>query len=94
MAENPGGDRQRVGGGAELPQGIDTPGVEELPRGDKTYGVTPKVDRVPGEDGRGRGGDRTPPTTRETEASGDSGRDKEITSGPWPAVPTAPCPSM
>ena len=28
VAENPGGDRQGVGGGIKPPQGIDTPGVE------------------------------------------------------------------
>ena len=63
VAENPGEDRQGVGGGFELPRDIDTPGVEELPQGDKTFGVTPKGDEVPGEDGRGRGGDGNPPTT-------------------------------
>ena len=94
MAENSGGGRQGVEGGVESPLGIDTPGVEELPRGDETSGGTPEGDGVPGEDGWGLGGDGNSLNTQETEASGDSGRDKEITSGPWPAVPTAPCPSM
>ena len=35
MAENPCGDRQGVVGEVNLSQGIDTPGVEELPRGGK-----------------------------------------------------------
>ena len=58
VAENPGGDCQGVGGGVELQRGIENPGVEELPRGGEISGVTPKVDRVPGSDGRtgaGRG---------------------------------------
>ena len=36
VAENPRGDHQGVGGRVELPRGIDTPGIEELPQGDKT----------------------------------------------------------
>ena len=36
VAENPNGDRQGVGGGVELPQGINTPGVGALPQGDET----------------------------------------------------------
>ena len=31
VAENPGGDRQGVGGGVKPLQGVDTPLVEELP---------------------------------------------------------------
>ena len=42
VAENPGGDRQGVGGGVESPQGINTPGVDALPRGDETPGVATK----------------------------------------------------
>ena len=61
MAENSGGGRQGVEGGVESPLGIDTPGVEELPQGDDTSGVTPEGDRVPGEDGRVQGEDRNPP---------------------------------
>ena len=33
VAENPRRYRQGVGGGFELPHGIETPGVAELPRG-------------------------------------------------------------
>ena len=33
VAKNPQGSRQVVGGGVELPQVNDTPGVTELPRG-------------------------------------------------------------
>ena len=36
VVENPRGSRQGVGGGIELPQGNNTPGVAELPWGDKT----------------------------------------------------------
>ena len=61
VAENSGGNRQGVQGGVESPQGIDTPGVAELPRGDETPGVTTAGEGVPGEDGRGQGGDKTPP---------------------------------
>ena len=60
MAENPGVDRQGVQGGVESPQGIDTPGVAELLRGDQTTGVTTEGDGVPGEDGRGQGEDGNP----------------------------------
>ena len=58
-----GADRQGVGGGVELPQGIDTPEVEVLHQGDKTSLVTIEVEGVPGEDGRGSGGDGNPLTT-------------------------------
>ena len=68
MAEKPEGDRQGVGGGVKLLQGIDTTKMEELPWGDNTPRVTPRGDRVPGEDGQGREGDKTPFTTRETKA--------------------------
>ena len=40
VAENSGGEIQGVGGGVDLPRGINTPGVEEVPWGDKTSGVT------------------------------------------------------
>ena len=61
VAENLGGERQGVQGGVKLPQGIDTPGVTELPRGDETPRVATEGEGVPGEDGRGQGGDGTPP---------------------------------
>ena len=32
VADNPRGDSQGLGGGVESPQGIDTPGVDALPR--------------------------------------------------------------
>ena len=35
VAENPGGNHQGVVGGVEFPEEIDTPGVHELPWGDK-----------------------------------------------------------
>ena len=52
-----GGDCQEVGGGVDSPRGTKTTGVEELPRGDKTFRVTPEGDIVPGEDKQGRGED-------------------------------------
>ena len=70
--------------------GIDTPGVEELPRGDETSGGTPEGDGVPGEDGQGRGGGGPPPTNQETEANRDSGGNEEMTSGPGTAALTSP----
>ena len=42
-----------MGGVVELLQGINTPGVEELPRGDETYGVLTEGNGVAGEDRRG-----------------------------------------
>ena len=63
VAENPGGDRQGVREGVDSPQGINTPGVEEFPRGDETPGVATEGEGVPGEDRRGQGGNVKPPTT-------------------------------
>ena len=60
VAENHGGDRQGVRGGVELPQGIDTPGVDEFPRWNKNPGVSAEGEGVTREDGRGRGGTETP----------------------------------
>ena len=48
VAENPGGDRQGVGGVVESPRVINVPVVEELPWGDETSRATPEVDGVPG----------------------------------------------
>ena len=78
VAENPWGDRQGVGGGVESPRGTDNPGVEELPRGDKTSGVTPEGDVVPGADGRGQGGDGNSPATRDTEGRRNTRRGEEM----------------
>ena len=61
MVENPRGDRQGVRGGVKLPQGINTPGVEELPPGYEASRVTTKGEGEPGEDGRGRGRYNPPP---------------------------------
>ena len=47
------GDCQGVGGGVDSPKGTDTPGVEELPWGDETSGVSPEGDGVLGLDSRG-----------------------------------------
>ena len=90
VAENSGGGGQIVGGGVKLPQVIDTPVVEELPRGNETYGMSTKGGGVPGEDRRVQGGDRNPPTTQETKAFGSSGSDKGMTSGPGLLAPSSP----
>ena len=73
-----------------MPQGIDTPGVEEFPWGDKTSGVPIEGKGVLGEDGRGRIGDGNPPTTRATEASKVSGGDKGMPHGPGTAALLSP----
>ena len=59
--KTPGGNRQGMVWGFELPQVINNPGVGAFLRGDKTPGVATKGDGVTGEDGRGRGGDGNPP---------------------------------
>ena len=67
VAETPWGGCHRVGGGVELPQGADTPGVAEGPRGDETLGGTTAAQDRPGEDGQGQGGgEKNPPTARAT----------------------------
>ena len=90
VTEKPRGYRQGVGGGVKLLQGIDTPRVAELPRGDKTPGVPTKGEGVLGEDRRGRGGDGNPPTTRATEAQGLGGGAKERMGGPRMVAPPHP----
>ena len=90
MAENPQGSRQGVGGGVESPQGNCAPGLTELPQADKTLQVTTAGGSKPRENGRGQGGDETPPTNRATGAQGNSGGDD----GPMGRLRTAepPCP--
>ena len=73
-----------------MPQGIYTPGVAEVPRWDKNPGMTTAGEGVLGEGGRGRGGDKTPPTTQATEARGASGGAKERIGGPRVAPPSHP----
>ena len=52
-----------------MPQGIDTPGEAQLPRGDKTSGVPTEGEGVPGEEERGRGGDiNSPPPEQQKRA--------------------------
>ena len=65
MAENPrvGGWRQGVGGGVELPQGTNNPGVNVLPPEDETPRVDTKGNGVMWEDGQGWGGHRNHPNT-------------------------------
>ena len=71
----------------KLPRGINNPVVEYLPQGDKNSGVTPKGDRVPGEDGQGQVRDGKYPATRDTEDSRDSRSGEEMESGLGPAAP-------
>ena len=71
--KTPGGGRQGVRGGVESPQGIDIPGLDELPLGDETPGVATEGEGVPGEDVRGQEGYGNPPTTQENGASKASG---------------------
>ena len=61
-------------GGVESPQGIDTPGVEEFPRGDVTSGLPTEGEGVPGEEERGRGGDIANATSKDVAAAGAGGR--------------------
>ena len=90
LAGNPRGGCHGVGGGVELLQGINTPGVEELPQGDKTSGVPTEGDGVLGEDGREWVGDGNPPTTRATEAGRASSSDEGMTIRPAKEVPPSP----
>ena len=69
MAENSGEDCQEVGGGVELTRGTNTPGVEELPRGEETSGLTLEGDGVTGVERQEWGGERKPPATQDTEES-------------------------
>ena len=87
--KTPGG-HQGVGGGVESPQGINTPGVEEFPRGDETSGVSTKGEVVPGEYRQGQRGDGTLPATRATKVSGASGGDEGMTRRPGTAAPPSP----
>ena len=69
VVKNPGGNRQGVRRGVQLPQGIDTPAVDELPREEETPVVATKGEGVPGGYGWGRVGEVKPPTTRATQES-------------------------
>ena len=66
LAENSRVYPKGVQGGVKLSQGIDTPGVAELPRGDETPGVTTGGKDEPREDEWGQGGGENPPTIRAT----------------------------
>ena len=90
VAENPRGSRHRVGEGVKSPQGADTPGVAEFPRGDKTPGGTTATKVGPREDRRGRGEDRTPPTARATRAQGADGVENGPMGEPRTAEPPRP----
>ena len=61
-------------------RGTNTHGVEDLPRGGKTSGVTLEGNRVPGADGQGRGGDENYSATRDTEGSTKTCRREEMES--------------
>ena len=87
MVENPGRDLQGVGGGVESPQGIDTPGMKEMPQGDETSRVTLKGDGVMGARRQGRGGNRNSPVTRDTKGTTATRRGEDITSEQEPVAP-------
>ena len=90
VTENPRGSHQGVGRGVELPQGNNTPGVTEFPRGMKPPEGPPRERAHRGRtDG---GGEETPPppTTRATGVQGDGGRDDELMGGPRMAAPPHP----
>ena len=78
------------GRGVESPQGTDTPGLAELPWGNKTPGVTTAREVAPRVDGPEQGGDENPPTTRATRAQGDGGSDKKSMGGMRKAAPLRP----
>ena len=63
-----------MGRGIKSPRGTNTPGVEELPHGDETSGVTLEGNGVPRADGQGRGGDGNSSATKDTEGSGNTSR--------------------
>ena len=90
VEENPRGYYQGVGWGVQLPQSIDTPGVTELSWGDKNPRVTTEGEGVPGEKGRGWGGDGHTPTTQATEAQGAGGGNGKRMGGPRMLAPPRP----
>ena len=73
-SSDPGGDRQGGGGGVELPRGTKISRVEELPRGGGISGVN----RVPGTEGQGQGGDGNSPATQDNEGSSSTSRGEEM----------------
>ena len=71
-----------MGEGVESPQGADTPGVDEEPRGDKPPGGPTAAEGGLGEDGRGqRGGEENPPTAQATRMQGADGGDSRPMGG-------------
>ena len=86
VVEPPGGNRQRVVGGVELPRGIYTPGVEGYPQGEKNSRVTIEGNRVPGADRRGRGADKNSLATRDTEGGVATRQAVAMASGQGPAA--------
>ena len=74
-----------------MPQGTNTPGVAEGPRGDETLGGTTAAQDRRGEDGQGRGGgDENPPTARATRMQGADGGDGALRGGQRMAEPPVP----
>ena len=73
-----------------MPQGINTPIVDALTRGDKTPGVDTEGNGATGEDGWGRGGDGNPPTTRASVYSGADGGKNGMARGPRTEAPPRP----
>ena len=78
-----------MGGRVESPQGADTPGVAEGPRGNKTPGGTTAAQDRHGEDRQGRGGgEKNPPTARATRMQGYKSGDGTPKGGQQTAEPT------
>ena len=87
MAKNPEGDLQGVGGGVKSLRGTNNSGVDELPWGGETSGVTLEGEGVLGTDGRGRGGDGNSSAALDTKGSTTTSRGEEMASGQEPAAP-------
>ena len=88
VAENTRGIAREWGWGeVELLRGIDKPGVEELPRGEKTSGLTLKGNKVPEMHGWGRGWNRSSSATRDTEGSAATSHREEMAIGQDPVAP-------
>ena len=88
VTENSKGDCQVVGGVVKSPRGTNTPGVEELLRGDETSRVTLEGDGVPGTDRRGQGGYGNSPPTWDTKGSTGISCKEETDKEQEPAAPS------
>ena len=90
VAENLGGELRGVGGEVRLPRDTNTPGVKEIPRQEKTSGVTLEGNGVPGADGLGWGVDRNSLATQDTKGSDNTSRREEMASSKEPKAPHIP----